>query len=416
MPEPMEAISLSPRAGRVSPSSTAAFSDLAARLRRQGRDVISLAAGEPDFDTPAAVVEAAHRALDAGRTRYAPVRGIPELRRAVRRKLARDNALTYEDEAVLVTSGAKQAVALAVEVLAGPGDEVIVPAPYWVSYPEMVRLAGARPVIAAVGADGYKLDADALARALSPHTRALILNSPCNPTGALYSAEELRAIADVCADSGITVISDEIYEKIVFDGRHHSIAASTPRLYARTVVINGCSKAYAMTGWRIGYAAGPPHVISAMAALASQRTTSACTFSQAAAAFALENEPPDVARMRAAYRRRRDLMAGALSDMGIACSLPPATFYLLADIRHLLPAAWSDTDIPDAHRFALELLEHAGVAVVPGDPFGAPGHLRLSFATSRDQIKIAMQRLAAFVRELRRDRRCAPDSGPAATP
>ncbi len=400
MPEPGAAPPLSPRAGRVSASPTAAFSDLAERLRRRGRDVISLAAGEPDFDTPASIVKAAHEALDQGRTRYAPVRGLPEMRRAVRRKLVRDNGLACEDENIMVTAGAKQAVALAVEVLAGPGDEVVVPTPYWVSYPEMVRLAGARPVAAATG-DGFKLDADGLSRVLSPRTRALILNSPCNPTGAVYSAEELRAIADVCIAAGIAVISDEIYEKIVFDGRHDSIAAVDPRMRDHTVVVNGCSKAYAMTGWRIGYASGPPRVIAAMAALASQRTTSACTFSQAAAAFALENEPPEVGRMCAAYRRRRDLMAAALADMDIACPLPPATFYLLADIRDRLPARLGDTDIPDAHHFARVLLEQTGVAVVPGEPFGAPGHLRLSFATSRARIRRATERLAAFLRRLR---------------
>jgi aspartate aminotransferase len=393
-------IPISPRATRISPSQTAAFSDLAAQLRRQGRDVVSLAAGEPDFDTPPGIIEAAHKALNRGQTRYTPVRGIASLREAVRHKLHRDNGLAYEDDAVMVTAGAKQAVALAVEVLAGPGDEVLVPAPYWVSYPEMVRLAGAEPVIVPAATRDFKLKATALARAVSPRTRALILNSPCNPTGVVYRRDELLSIAEICAAGNIAVISDEIYEKIIFEGRHASIAAAHPGCREQTVVINGCSKAYAMTGWRIGYAAGPPPVIAAMAALVSQRTTCACSFSQEAAAHALENEPGEVSAMRTAYRRRRDLMGAALADAGIACPLPPATFYLLADIRHLLPRTWRRMRIETTQQFALLLLRNAGVAVVPGEPFGAPGHIRLSFATSRSRIEVAMDRMAAFIRQL----------------
>lgn len=392
---------LSPRASLVTPSQTAAFSNLAEVLRRKGRDVVSLAAGEPDFDTPPLICSAAKQALSEGMTRYTPVRGTVRLREAVRLKLSRDNGLDYPDEAVMVTAGAKQAVALAVEVLAGPGDEVLVPAPFWVSYPEMVKLAGAEPVIVHTNERScYKLDASTLAGAISPRTRAMILNSPCNPTGSLYRRDELLEIAEICIKNRIAIISDEIYEKIIFEGRHVSIAAVQAGCRDLSVVVNGCSKAYAMTGWRIGYAAGPPPVIDAMAALASQRTTCPCSVSQAAAVRALASEPAEVAIMRESYRRRRDLMAASLAQMGIACTLPQATFYLLADIRHFLSCTWRKMRIETAHDFAMLLLEEGGVAVVPGDPFGAPGHIRLSFATARSRIQTAMERMAAFVQAM----------------
>lgn len=394
-------LQISDRVSRIAASQTVRIGELALAMQLRGRDVIQLATGEPDFDTPAVIRNAAIDAISRGATRYTPVRGTPEIRAAVCRKLSRDNQLHCTDDQVMVTAGAKQALALALEVLVGARQEVIVPAPYWVSYPEMVKLADGIPVFTPLRADlGYKLSPDDLSRAISARSRVLILNTPGNPAGNVYTREELLSIADVCRRHGIRILSDEIYEKIVFNGRHHSIAACDRRIADLTVTINGCSKAFAMTGWRIGYAAGRADIIAAMAKLAGQRTTCPSSISQAAASAALDCRPGTISDMTDAYRRRRDLMVAGLNAAGIRCRKPAATFYLFADIRNLLGRKYRKQELTSSQDFTMRLLEHAGVAVVPGEAFGAPHHIRLSFAAARKTIEQGIERIAAFVGQL----------------
>ena len=391
-------IELAQRLQRIHPSATVSITARAERLREQGRDVVILSVGEPDFPTPEHIKAAASAALARNDTKYTPVDGSRLLKEAVVAKLERDNGLRYAPEQVLVSTGAKQSCYNACLALLNPGDEAIVIAPYWVSYPDMVRLADAEPVIVATTAkQGFKMTPEQLAGALTPKTRLLILNSPCNPTGAVYSAAELRALGDVLREHPrVVVLSDEIYEHIQWTGAAFaSFAAVCPDLYDRTLTVNGMSKGYAMSGWRIGYTAGPQAVIKAMTSLQGQSTTNACTISQAAAREALVGDQACVGEMCAEFKRRHDYFFARLRGLpGFECVRADGTFYLLPNVEAAMQAKRVSTDVELCEHF----LDEAGVALVPGTAFGAPGHVRLSFAASVSTLDMAARRLDEFLR------------------
>ena len=386
-------LSVSPRMARVKPSPTGAVLALATELRARGRDIISLGAGEPDFDTPRHIRDAAVAAIAAGKTRYTPIDGTAELKAAIRAKFARENGLDYELSRVIVTSGAKQALFNLCLALLGPGDEAIIPAPYWVSYPDMVLLAEAEPVIIETGIDDhFKVTPARLRAALNEKTRLLILNSPSNPTGASYSRSELQALGAVLeAYPNVVIVADDIYEHIYWaDEPFVSFAAACPALFERTVTTNGVSKAYAMTGWRIGYAAGPEAVISAMKTVQSQSTSNACSVSQAAAQAALEGDQGPVSEMCSAYRQRHDYIVSALNDIpGVTCRPGEGTFYAFPRVHGVLERL----GLADDAALAELLLNDADVACVPGTAFGAPGYLRISYACSLETLEEAVNRL-----------------------
>ncbi len=394
--DPRLTIELAQRLRRIRPSATVSITARAQRLREQGRDIIVLSVGEPDFPTPEHIKAAAAAALARNDTKYTPVDGSRLLKEAIVAKLERDNDLRYVPEQVLVSTGAKQSCYNACLALLDPGDEAIVVAPYWVSYPDMVRLADAEPVIVATSAErGFKVTAEQLAAALTEKTRLLILNSPCNPTGAVYSAAELRALGDVLrAHPRVVVLSDEIYEHIQWTGRELAcFAAVCPDLYDRTLTVNGMSKGYAMSGWRIGYAAGPLPVIKAMTSLQGQSTTNACTISQAAAREALVADQRCVRDMCAEFKRRHDFFyAGVRRLPGFDCVPADGTFYLFPNVEAAMRAKKAATDVELCER----LIDEAGVALVPGTAFGAPGHVRFSFAASTSTLEDALSRLENF--------------------
>ena len=386
-------LSVSSRMARVKPSPTSAVLALAAELRAQGRDIISLGAGEPDFDTPQFIKDAATQAIADGATKYTPVDGTAELKAAIQRKFARENSLEYSASQILVTSGAKQALFNLCLALLSAHDEVIVPAPYWVSYPDMVRLADAEPVIIETGLDAdFKITPAQLAAAITGNTRLLIVNSPGNPTGASYSKSELQALGEVLIKHPqVLVAADEIYEHIQWaDEPFVSFATACPDLYDRTVTINGVSKAYAMTGWRIGYAAGPAALVKAMQTIQSQSTSNACSVSQVAAEAALDGDQAPVADMTAAYKQRHDYIVAALNDLdGFECRPGEGTFYAFPRISGVLQAKGLDDDT----ELVELLIEKADVACVPGSAFGAPGYMRLSFACSIESLVEAVKRM-----------------------
>jgi aspartate aminotransferase len=385
---------LARRVQRVKPSPTLAVTARAARLRAQGQDVIGLGAGEPDFDTPAHIGQAGADAIRGGFTRYTNVEGIDELKDAIIAKFGRDNGLTYERSQILVSTGAKQTLYNLCMAVLDPGDEAIIPAPYWVSYPDMVLLADALPVTPLAGmAQGYKITPRQLAAAITPKTRLLLLNSPCNPTGAAYTRAELRALGEVLIEHPrILIGTDDIYEKIYWEPEPFcSLATAVPELYQRTVTINGVSKAYAMTGWRIGYCGGPKEIISAMSTIQGQSTSNASSISQKAAVAALAGDQSCVARMNQAFKERRDFVVRALNSLpGISCLPGAGTFYAFADVSRALASLRCRDDT----EFTELLLNEAGVAVVPGSGFGAPGHVRLSFACGLPTLEEALRRMA----------------------
>jgi aspartate aminotransferase len=366
-------------------------------LRESGRDIVVLSVGEPDFSTPEHVKAAARDAIARNDTKYTAVDGTRLLKEAVVAKLKRDNGLDYTPEQVLISSGAKQSCYNACLALLDPGDEVIIPAPYWVSYPDMVRLADAEPVIVPSTAEsGFRMSAEQLAAAITPKTRLVILNSPCNPTGAVYSRIDLRAFGDVLgAHTQIVVLADDIYEHIYWaDEPFTSFAQACPDLYDRTITVNGMSKAYAMSGWRVGYAAGPLAVIKAMTSIQSQSTTNACTISQAAARAALVGDQACVRAMCGEFRQRHDFVLERLNRIAGFHSIPASgTFYLFPNVEGALRVKRVATDVELCER----LLKGAGVALVPGSAFGAPGHLRLSFAASLETLADALARLERFM-------------------
>lgn len=400
----MAEIRLSKRVKRIKPSITLALTARARSLRAEGKDVIPLTAGEPDFETPDAVRKAAIAQIEKGGKagRYTPAAGLPELLEAVAAKFKRDNGLNYAAADCIVSCGAKHSIFNALAAILDDGDEVIVPAPYWVSYPEMLNFLGATPVIVDTSNTGFVLTPAALKAALTPRTRAVIVNSPGNPTGAVWDKSSQRALADILAGSDIAVISDEIYEKLVYEGSHVSFASVSQDAFARTITINGVAKAYAMTGWRIGYAGGPRNVISAMTALQSHSTSNPTTISQLAALSALQRDPDELPRWRESYRARRDRLVMAVNNMpGARCLKPGGAFYVFADVRGWLGKRAGETLLSDDAAVTEALLAQGLVAVVPGGEFGAPGFIRLSYAVADDVLEAAISRIADFATRLK---------------
>lgn len=390
-------LSVSKRMARIKPSPTGAALALATKLRAEGRDIISLATGEPDFDTPQAIKDAAIAAIKSGATKYTPIDGTAELKNAIQGKFRRENSLEYPVSQIIVSSGAKQCLYNLCLALLNPDDEVIILAPYWVSYPDMVQLADATPVIIETGIEqGFRITPERLEAAITKKTRLLILNSPSNPTGASYSAAELVALGAVLEKhSRIVVASDEIYEHITWALEPFvSFAAACPALFDRTVTVNGASKAYAMTGWRIGYAAGPTPLIAAMTTIQSQSTSNPCSISQKAAVAALEGDQGAVRKMTVAYRERHDYLVDALNTVpGFECRAGEGTFYVFPRVNGAMQQLGLQTDVELAEYF----VQKADVALVPGSAFGAPGYLRLSFACSLETLQEAVRRLKRAV-------------------
>ena len=391
---------------RISPSPTLAVSARVMELQRAGVDVIGLGAGEPDFDTPDHIKEAGIRAIRDGRTRYTNVDGTPELKAAVAAKFARDNGLTYATDQITVNVGGKHTLFNAIVATVEAGDEVVIPAPYWVSYPDVVQFAGGTPVIVKAGAEhGYKLSPEALDAAITPRTKWVILNSPSNPTGAAYSADELRALGDVFArHPHVWVFADDMYEHIVYDDfRFATIAQVCQELYERTLTVNGCSKAYAMTGWRIGFAGGPAWLVKAIAKLQSQSTSNPCSIAQAAAVAAL-NGPQDFLRTRAAaFQTRRDLVVSMLNQAsGINCPRPEGAFYVYPSFPALIGKTTPKGQVIDTDEaFVTYLLDEARVAAVQGAAFGLSPAMRISYATSEEKLRTACERIQAACANLR---------------
>ncbi|MGC9456407.1 MAG: pyridoxal phosphate-dependent aminotransferase [Halothiobacillaceae bacterium] len=386
---------LSDRVRRVRPSPTLAVTAKAAQLRSEGRDIVSLGAGEPDFDTPEHIRAAGIRAIEEGFTRYTPVEGIPGLREAVVRKMQADHGLEYTADQILVSVGGKQSFFNLCQALLNPGDEVVITAPYWVSYPDMVLLADGEPVIVrATQEQGFKMTPAQLEAAMTDRTRLVILNSPSNPTGVAYTRAEWAALGEVLRQHPRVIIAtDDMYEKILWaDEPFSNIAMVCPDLAPRTMVMNGVSKAYAMTGWRIGYAAGPRDLIKAMTAVQSQSTSGACSIAQVAAQAAIEGDQSCIAPMLEAFRARHDFVVAALNAIeGVQCLPSQGAFYGFPDMR----GAIARLGLADDVALAEHLLESAGVAVVPGSAFGAPGHARLSYATSMEQLEKALDRMSS---------------------
>ncbi len=393
---------LSARARSIGASPTLALDAKTKQLIREGVDVISFGVGEPDFDTPDHIKDAAIEAINAGFTKYTPASGIIELREAICAKFKKDNNLDYKPENVLVSSGAKHSIYNAVQVLCDEGDEVIIPAPYWVSYPEMVHLAGGRPVILPSGIEtGFRVTAEQLEEAITPRTSLMILNTPSNPTGAIYTREELEKIAGVCVKHNVAVISDEIYEKLIYEGEHVAFAAVSPEAKEITVTVNGVSKAYSMTGWRIGYAGGPAGVIRAMSNLQSHATSNAASISQKAALEGLAGPQEPLEAMRVEFKKRRDYMVERLNEMpGFKCLTPPGAFYVYPDITWLIGKKLAGKQVTSDSALADILLDDARIAVVPGTAFGTEGNLRFSYATSMDKIQEGLNRLAEVLKTL----------------
>ncbi|MEM9394129.1 MAG: pyridoxal phosphate-dependent aminotransferase [Pseudomonadota bacterium] len=392
---------LSTSLARVKPSPTIAVTNKARELKAAGKDVIGLGAGEPDFDTPDNIKAAAKAAIDAGKTKYTAVDGLPELKDAICAKFKRDNALDYTPEQVSVGTGGKQILINALMATLNPGDEVIIPAPYWVSYPDMVLLAGGEPVIAEASMQtGFKLTADQLEAAITPKTKWFIFNSPSNPTGAGYTWDELKALTDVLLrHPHVWIMTDDMYEHLVYgDFEFCTPAQVEPRLYDRTLTCNGVSKAYAMTGWRIGYAAGPKELIAAMRKIQSQSTSNPCSISQWAALEALNGTQAYIPDNNATFQRRRDMVVDMLNAAeGISCPMPEGAFYVYPSISGCVgKTSAGGTEITDDEAFATALLEEKGVAVVFGAAFGLSPNFRVSYATSDEALKEACTRIQDF--------------------
>jgi aspartate aminotransferase len=392
---------LSDALGRIQPSATIAISRKAADMKRAGRDVISLAAGEPDFDTPKHVRDAAIKAMNEGKTRYTNVDGIPELKEAVAAKFKRDNGIEVEAADCFVAAGGKQIIFNALMATLNAGDEVVIPVPYWVSYPEIVRLCDANPVYAvADSSTGFKLKPEVLEAAITPKTKWLILNTPSNPTGAAYTAEELRGLADVLLrHPHVHILTDDIYEVLVYDGgTFATIAGVEPRLRERTLTMNGVSKSHAMTGWRIGYCTGPRPLLGAMLKLQSQSTTNPSSIAQWAAVEALNGPQDFLKEWRDVFQGRRDLVVRGLNaNTGLDCLTPQGAFYVFPSVKRLLgKTSGAGATLKTDEDFVMALLEETGVALVHGTAFGLPGHMRLSYAASTRELEDAVSRIQDF--------------------
>ncbi|NEQ41454.1 MAG: pyridoxal phosphate-dependent aminotransferase [Okeania sp. SIO3I5] len=383
---------LATRVDQVTPSLTLTISAKAKAMKAEGIDVCSFSAGEPDFDTPEHIKAAAQKALDLGKTKYGPAAGEPKLREAIAQKLSRENGLNYKAENIIVTNGGKHSLFNLMLALIEPGDEVIIPAPYWLSYPEMVKLAGGEPVILTTGAEtGYKVTPEQLRQAITDKTKLFVLNSPSNPTGMVYQPAEIKALAEVVVEKDILVVSDEIYEKIIYDDAQHlSIGAVNSEILKNTIISNGFAKAYSMTGWRIGFLAAPVELINATVKIQGHSTSNVCTFAQYGAIAALESSQDCVEQMRLAFAKRRQIIYDLLNAMpGIFCNQPDGAFYMFVNISKI-----SDSSL----EFCNALLEEQNVAVIPGVAFGADDHIRISYATDLATIEKGMARLERFVR------------------
>jgi len=397
---------LADRLKTLAPSSTLAVQAKAKELRAKGVDVISFGAGEPDFDTPQRIKDAAVEAMRRGQTKYTEVGGVPEVRAAVCAKLKRDNGLAYEPADILVSVGAKHTLFNLVVALINPGDEVLVPSPYWVSYPEQVRLVGGVPVdVETSEATGFDLDPERLRAAVTERTKLIVLNSPNNPTGAVFSPAALQAVARLAVERNLWIVSDECYEALTFEGRHVSIASFGPEVKARTIVVNTCSKAYAMTGWRIGYAAGDRALIKGMTDVQSQVTSNPSSVAQWAAVEALTGPQDEVAKMAGEFDRRRRLIVAGLNALpGVRCVMPKGAFYAFANVSGLFGRTWPRPDGRVTLKSSVDvtgfLLEEARVAVVPGKDFGSDAHVRLSYATSDALISEGLARMGAALSRL----------------
>jgi aspartate aminotransferase len=391
---------------RISPSPTLAMTQLARDLKARAKDVISLSVGEPDFDTPDHIKEAAIAAIRRGETKYTPVDGIPELKDAIIRKFRRDNRLDYAPAQISVAPGGKAVIYNAIMASVNEGDEVVIPAPYWVSYPDIVELAGGKPVIVKTSpADGFLMKPDALERALTPKTKWVILNAPSNPSGAAYSRAALRALADVLLKRPrVMILTDDIYEHLLYDGREFAtIAEVEPRLFDRTLTLNGASKCYAMTGWRIGYAGGPAKLIAAMAKIMSQSTTNPCSISQWATLAALDGDHAFLSPRNEAFRARRDRVVSLLNEAeGLSCRTPEGAFYVYPSCAGAIGKSTpSGRRVHTDEDFAMALLDAEGVAVVFGAAFGLSPYFRVSYATSMEELEEACRRIQRFCAALR---------------
>ncbi len=384
---------LSQREQQVTPSLTLAIDSKAKAMKAEGIDIISLSAGEPDFDTPLHIKEAAQKALQDGKTRYGPVAGEPKLKIAIANKLHSENGLDLPPENIIVTNGGKHSLYGLIMAIIDPGDEVIIPAPYWVSYPEMVKLAGGIPVIVHTENNGYKITPDQLKSSITPKTKLFVLNSPSNPTGVVYSPEELKALADIIVEHDLLVVSDEIYEKIVYDGvKQISIASLNSEIFKRTLISNGFAKGYAMTGWRIGYLAGDINIIKAVSKIQGHSTSNVCTFAQYGAITALESDQECVEIMRLAFTERRKFILERVNSIpNISCVKPDGAFYVFLNI--------GKTGM-DSLTFCEQLLESEKLAVIPGIAFGCNDHIRLSYATDLISLEKALDRLEKFITSL----------------
>jgi aspartate aminotransferase len=395
--------SFASRIRQIQPSATLAMAAVARAMKAKGLPVIDFGLGEPDFPSPEVASEAAHRAIRENYTKYTPPGGSDDLKDAILAKLSSENGLSYDRKEVIVSCGAKHTLYNIAQVLFEAGNEVILPAPYWVSYPDQVRLNDATPVILSTREeDRFLMTPDALKAAITPRTKAVILNDPSNPTGAAYPAAQLSALAEVLAEASLWVISDEIYEKFTYDGQAHgSIAALSDALKQKTILVNGVSKAYAMTGWRIGYAAGPKTVISAMETVQSQSTSNPASISQKAAAAALREGAAFTRTMVSEFSRRRDLAVARLNQMpGVRCLSPAGSFYLFPNVQGLMGKQSEKTTLRSAADLSAYLLEEAGVLTVPSEPFGAEGYLRLSYAVSQETLTAGLDKMEAAISRL----------------
>lgn len=392
---------LSTRVQSIKPSPTLAISAKAKALKAKGVDVISFGAGEPDFDTPENIKNAAKAAIDAGFTKYCPVPGTPDLKQAIIAKFKSDNNVEYKPEEIIVSCGAKHSLFNLFQTILNPKDEIIVPAPYWVSYPDMALLAGAKAkIIKTKESNAFKVQPEQLKKAISKKTKAVVINSPSNPTGGTYTADELKELAEICVENNILIIADEIYEKLVYDGfKFTSIASLSDKIKNQAIIVNGVSKAYSMTGWRIGYAVGNKDIISSMSKIQSQSTSSATSIALKAAVEALNGPQDEVEKMRQEFEKRRDYIVKRLNKIkGIKCFKPNGAFYVFPNIKKLLGKTYGGTKIDTAAELATYLLDKAKIAVVPGEGFGAPYNVRLSYATSMKNIEEGLNRLEAAVK------------------
>ena len=393
---------ISERISRISPSPTLSITAKANKIKAEGINVIGFGAGEPDFDTPVNIKEAAKKAIDKGFTKYTPTGGTKELKDAIRLKFKEDSGLDYSAEEILVSCGAKHSIFNAVVALCGDGDEVILPSPYWVSYPEMARVAGAKAVILNTTQEtNFKITPGQLESAINLKTKLLILNSPSNPTGMVYSQRELRDLSKIILKSGIYCLSDEIYEKVIYDEGHVSIASLDEGIKKKTIVVNGVSKAYSMTGWRIGYCAGPKEIIQAMSNLQDHSTSNPTSIAQAASVEALSGNQGDLAKMVAEFKKRRDFMVNRVNSIkGLSTIKPQGAFYCWIDISGILNKSVNGKKIADSMDLTDALLRSAHVAVVPGGVFGDDSYIRLSYATSMENIIEGLNRIEKFIATL----------------